>query len=314
MARRIYVIANPAAGQASFDVKALNAQFAEAGIEWEVFFTKQPGDGQRLARQAIDSGADVVAAYGGDGTVGEVASGLVQSGVPLGILPGGTANVMAIELGIPNRFPAAVALLCMDELVTRPVDVGKVEDRYFMLRLSVGLEAKMVEGADRTLKDRLGAFAYALSALRALRAQEVVRYEFELDGTQLAEEGIACIVANSGNLGIPGLRLASDIDVSDGLLDVFLVNNTNLATVRALLSSILGQEAAGSSPAESDVETTRLVRHWQAKEIMLQATPASAVQCDGEMIGDTPKQISILPAAVQIVLPPPAQPSLPTQA
>lgn len=304
MSRQVFIIANPAAGQDSFDVKGLNAFFGEAGIDWHVEFTKQWGDGLRLAREAVDAGVDVVAAYGGDGTVAEVASGLVGSDVPLAILPGGTANVMSIELGIPRDFGAACALMATEQLLTRAVDVGQVDDRYFMLRVSVGLEAKMVEGTDRTLKDRLGTLAYGLSALRALREQEAIRYEFELDGKSVVEEGIACVIANSGNLGMQGLRLAADIDVGDGLLDVFVINNTNLATVRTLVASVLGQEGNAVSPEEeAPQDVDRTFHHWQAKEILLRSTPAEVVQCDGEMIGETPKQIRVLPAAVKIVVP-----------
>jgi YegS/Rv2252/BmrU family lipid kinase len=304
MGRHIVVVANPAAGQAPFDVKALNTIFGEVGIEWDVEFTKQAGDAFRLAQAAAARGADVVAAYGGDGTVAEVASALVGSAVPLAILPGGTANVMSVELGIPSQFAEACALLAGEQLVTRPVDVGRVDDRHFMLRVSVGMEAKMVEGADRTLKDRFGNLAYALSALKALRAPEVVRYEFELDGKPAGEEGIACIIANSGNLGMPGLRLAADVDVCDGLLDVFLVTNANLATVRALVAGILGQEVAAEPEETQADEVARTVHHWQAKEIVLRTTPAAAVQADGEMIGETPMRVHVLPAAVQIVVPP----------
>lgn len=306
MDRQVFIIANPAAGQDNFDIKGLNAFFGETGIEWHVEFTKQLGDGTRLAREAIDRGADVVAAYGGDGTVAEVASGLVGSHVPLAILPGGTANVMSVELGIPKDFAAACALMATDQLATRSVDVGQVDDRYFMLRVSVGLEAKMVEGTDRTLKDRLGTLAYALSALRALREQEAMRYEFELDGQRVTQEGIACIVANSGNLGLQGLRLAADVDVSDGLLDVFVVNNANLGTVRTLVASILGQEGIAAPPeADAAVDIDRTFHHWQAKEITLHATPPDVVQCDGEMIGETPKRIRVLPAAIKVVVPAP---------
>lgn len=306
MNRRVFIIANPAAGQDSFDVKGLNSLFGETGVDWDVKFTKQWGDGLQLAKQALDAGVDVVAAYGGDGTVAEVASGLVGSDVPLAILPGGTANVMSVELGIPGRFVDACALMAGEHVATRAVDVGVVDDRYFILRVSVGLEAKMVEGADRTLKDRLGNLAYALSALRALRTQEVVRYEFDLDGKTVVEEGIACIIANSGNLGLPGLRMASDIDVSDGLLDVIVVNNANLATVRGLVASIFGQEGIAVPPEEEvPADGMRSFVHWQAREIGLRSTPVEAVQCDGEMIGDTPKQIRVIPGAVKIVVPVP---------
>jgi YegS/Rv2252/BmrU family lipid kinase len=308
MSRLVYVIANPAAGQGNFDIRELNTRFSAAEIEWEVFFTKKWGDAEALARRALDDGANVVAAYGGDGTVAEVGGALVGTGIPIAILPGGTANVMSVELGIPPTFGEALGVICYEELTIRPVDVGKVDDGYFLLRLSLGLEARMVEGADRSLKDRLGTLAYALSALRALAAPEVLRYDFEIDGQKLSEEGIACIIANSANLGRVGLQLAPDVSVSDGYLDIFVVNSASMPTVMTLLGSVLGQEARVVTAEElgSEPSQPRTVRHWRAKEITVASTPPSSVQGDGEMIGETPKQVSVLPAALQVVVPPPS--------
>ena len=311
MRRRVYVVANPAAGQGNFDIRDLNARFSAADIEWEIFFTKKWGDAATLAKRALDEGADVVAAYGGDGTVAEVGGVLAGSGVPLAILPGGTANVMSVELGIPSPFGDAINVICYEELTLRPVDVGLVDDRHFMLRLSMGLEARMVEGADRTLKDRLGTLAYALSAMKAISAPELIKYDFELDGQSLSEEGIACVIANSANLGRAGWQLAPDVSVSDGMLDVFVLNNTSLPTVMSLISGILGQETKPVEAEEvgSEPSQARPVRHWRAKEVVVRSTPTSSVQCDGEMIGDTPRSIRILPAAVQVVVPPPPLPA-----
>lgn len=307
MRRLVYVIANPASGQGNFDIRELNARFSAADIEWEVFFTKKWGDAEMLAHRALENGADVVAVYGGDGTVAEVGGAMVGSNVPLAILPGGTANVMSVELGIPATFGEALGVICYEELTIRPVDVGKVDDGYFLLRLSMGLEARMVEGADRSLKDRLGTLAYALSALKALATPEVLRYDFEIDGQSLSEEGIACVIANSANLGRVGLQLAPDVSVSDGYLDVFVVNSASMPTVMTLIGSVLGQEARVVTAEEIDAQPSqsRTVRHWRAKEITITSTPESSVQCDGEMIGETPKRVSILPAAIQVVVPPP---------
>lgn len=311
MRRRVFIVANPAAGQGNFDVKELNTRFNAADIEWDVFFTKKLGDGEVMARRALELGADVVAAYGGDGTVAEVGGAMAGSGVPLAILPGGTANVMSVELGIPLPFGDAVNVLCYEELSLRPIDVGKVDDRHFILRLSMGLEARMVEGADRSLKDRLGTLAYALSALKAITTPEVIRFDFEIDGQPLSEEGIACVIANSANLGRAGLQLAPDVTVSDGMLDVFVLNNTSLPTVMGLLSGILGQETKVVEAEEIGAQPSqpRPIRHWRAKDVVVRSTPVSSVQCDGEMIGDTPKNISILPAALQVVVPPPPLPA-----
>jgi YegS/Rv2252/BmrU family lipid kinase len=311
MRRRVYVIANPAAGQGNFDVKELNSRFSAADIEWEVFFTKKWGDAHDLTRRALDEEADVIAAYGGDGTVAEVGGAMVGCGVPLAILPGGTANVMSVELGIPLTFGEATNVLCYEELTLRPIDVGRVDDRHFILRMSMGLEARMVEGADRTLKDRLGTLAYALSALKAISAPELIRFDFEIDGQELSEEGIACVIANSANLGRAGWQLAPDVTVSDGMLDVFVVNNTSMPTVMSLISGILGQENNGVAVEEVGAQPSqaRPIRHWRAKNIVVRSDPVCNVQCDGEMIGETPKNISILPAALQVVVPPPPLPA-----
>ena len=290
---RVHVIANPAAGQGTFDIKELNARFAAHEIDWDVQFTKQWGDGEQMARAAVAAGVDVVVAFGGDGTVAEVASGLVGTAVPLAIVPGGTANVVSMELGIPAQFGAALDLMCRAPLTTRAVDMGQVDNQYFLLRASTGLEAQMVAGADRALKDRLGTLAYAISAMRALAEPQKVRYRFEVDGAILEEEGVACIIANSGNLGMAGLRLAADVSVSDGLLDVFVVNDATLPALWAMAASVLGQ----TPPAQG------AIRHLQAASILVDATPASQMQCDGEMIGDTPKRIRVVPGALRVVAP-----------
>jgi YegS/Rv2252/BmrU family lipid kinase len=308
MRRHVYVVANPAAGQSNFDIRLLNARFNTADIEWEVLFTKGEGDADRLTRQALDEGADVVAAYGGDGTVAEVGGAMLNSGIPLAILPGGTANVMSVELGIPQNFGDAVGVLCNGQLTLRPIDVGKVDDRHFILRVSMGLEARMVEGADRTLKDRFGSLAYALSALKAIAAPELLHFEFTIDGQSHSEEGIACVIANSANLGRAGMQLSPDVNVADGLLDIFVLNNASVPTVMSLLSGILAAEPKVALAEELGAESSqpRPLHHWQAKEVVVQSTPVSSVQCDGEMIGETPMKITILPAALQIVTPPPA--------
>jgi diacylglycerol kinase family enzyme len=104
MSKRIVVIANPAAGQDEPVLGTMNKVFGASEYKWDLWLTKQGGDGKRLALQAIEEAADIVAVYGGDGSVREVASALAGSDVPMAILPGGTANVMSVELGIPGTF------------------------------------------------------------------------------------------------------------------------------------------------------------------------------------------------------------------
>ena len=307
MFKRIAVIINPASGAEHSILKPLNTAFRDAGIQWEVFITQEPGDGRRMAQKAVESGIEAVGVYGGDGTVAEVASGLIGSDVPLAIFPGGTANVMSVELGIPGNLAEACALACSGIGMVRPVDMGRIGDRYFLLRVGIGFEAAMVEGADRTAKDRMGPLAYMFSALQALKEPQAAQYRLTLDGEVIEAEGITCIVANSGNVGMRGLSLAPTIDVADGLLDVIIVHRGNLAALVSLVSSITGgEETKPDEQVQAQIGTdNKPLHHWQASEVQVVAEPPQTVQADGEMLGQTPVNIQVVPQAVQIIVPQP---------
>ena len=286
--RRVHVIANPAAGQDRPFLNLFNKTFQAAGIDWELLITKKAGDGERLAREAVEAGADVVAAYGGDGTVGEVANGLYGTDVPLAIFPGGTANVMSVELGIPGDLAGALALACGNGLA-RPVDMGKIGNRLFLLRAAIGYTAEMTKGTDREEKNRLGNLAYILSAIRALPNAQVVPYKLTLDGKVVEIEGAVCIVANSGSLGLPGWSLTRAVDVSDGLLDVIMIQNVDLNALLAVAASAIGV----GEPLD----------HWQVREVTIEANPPQTAECDGEIIEPTPLSASVLPHAIRVLVP-----------
>ena len=132
----------------------LNGHFRKADIHWEVSITHGTGDGVDMARAACEAGADVIGVYGGDGTVIEVASALVGTETPLMILPGGTGNVVANELGIGRNLDRACRRICGETFETRDVDVGKMNDIYFLLRAGCGIESGVVQDATRELKDQ----------------------------------------------------------------------------------------------------------------------------------------------------------------
>jgi YegS/Rv2252/BmrU family lipid kinase len=294
MSKHIQIIINPTAGQDQALLGVLNNVFHKAGYQWDVSITNKAGDARRLAREAAEAGVDVVAAYGGDGTVMEVASGLIGTDVPLAIFPGGTANVMSLELGIPSDLAEASAIVCREECVTVPIDMGQLDDdRYFILRVGIGLEAAMVEGADRDLKNRLGTFAYALSALQALSAPTVSHYTLTIDGQQSECEGVACLICNSGNLGKAGIALSSAVSVRDGLLDVFVLQRADLPSLLSIAKDVLTQ----SDPA------TPVLQHWQGREIIVAAEPHQSTQADGEVLGQTPVTARVLPGAVRVIVP-----------
>ncbi len=290
--KRIKIIVNPAAGKEEPVLARLNAAFQNQGIDWDIAITKESGDGRRFAGEAADEGYDLVAVYGGDGSVMEAAAGLMGGKIPLAILPGGTANVMSVELGIPGQLDEACELILDPDASLRRIDMGATGDTHFILRASAGFEAKMIADADRGMKDRIGVLAYGASALQALREIKPSRYRLTLDGDEQELEGVNCVIANSGSLGIRGLSLSPQVSVTDGLLDVFVFRKADLESILSIAASALGT-----------VDQFDNLQHFQVKSATVEAEPAQSVQIDGEIAGETPVSAEVIPQAITILVP-----------
>jgi YegS/Rv2252/BmrU family lipid kinase len=275
MKRKVHVVINPASGREKPILHILNRVFKQADVDWDISLTKARGDAVRFARQAVADGADVVAASGGDGTVMEVAQGVLGSPVPLAIFPGGSANLMAVELGIPKNLEKATQIAGDPESPTRQVDVCLLGEKTFLLRVGMGFSARKVEDADRDLKDRYGVMAYSIASVKALKDSKPVHFLLKLDDEQIEADGISCQIDNAGNMGIRGVKLSKDILVDDGLMDVLIV---------------------GLHRGE------RVVQHWQARQIEIEADPPQPVQVDGEMTGNTPVSAGIMPGALKVLV------------
>jgi YegS/Rv2252/BmrU family lipid kinase len=296
--KKLQVIINPAAGVGRPILQALNAGLKDTGIEWDVSITHKAGDAERLAKEAVENGADIVGVHGGDGSVMEVASALRGTPTPLAIFPGGTANVMSVELGIPSTdLEASIDFIARDNYTTRRIDMGMVNDRLFLLRIGIGLEADMMKSADQEIKNRFGILAYAFSALSEMRNLTSTLYRVRVDGELHEVEGISCMIANSGNVAIGGLTLSKKIDISDGALDVVIFR-------RADLAAMITVSAAVVSPTTEATDSPQL-EHYQGREIVVEADPPQTISIDGEVIEPTTLTASILPGAVNVVVPVP---------
>jgi YegS/Rv2252/BmrU family lipid kinase len=292
MKRRIHIVINPASGRPKPILHIVNRIFNRAEIDWDISLTKARGDAERFAREAAANGVDIVAAYGGDGTVMEVAQGLLGSKVPLAILPGGSANLMSVELGIPKDLEKAAEIAADPKSPTRQVDVGILGKSYFLLRVGIGFAARKVAYADRSLKNRVGVLAYSVAAVKAAKETESAHYCITLDGKQVEAKGVTCLVDNAGNMGIKGYQPAKDIRVDDGLLDVILLDSSGISNLISSGSSLLATNRAEI-----------LIHHWQAHQIKIEVDPPQPVQVDGEMVDDTPVSIEVLPGMLNILVP-----------
>jgi len=211
--------------------------------------------------------------------------------VPMLLLPGGTGNALADDLGIPPLLADAAALAVGGTSRIRLIDLGKVGERWFVLRLTMGIETAMVGSATREMKDRFGWLAYVVAGLQALSDPPIATYSVTVDDSTYETEGVAAMVANSASVGrLAGVRLAQDVDVSDGLLDVVVVQT-------AALSSLLGSAAE----AAQGLEPSGLSR-WVGRRIRLDARPAQRVLADGEDAGSTPVDVIVVPGAVGVLV------------
>ncbi len=292
--QRIQVIINPAAGQDRPVLAILNSALQAAGVDWDVSVTKQAGDARRYTQEAVQAGVDVVAACGGDGTVVEVASALVGSTVPLAIFPGGTANALALALGIPGDLKEAIALANAPDREVCPIDLAQLDDHYFLVGAGIGIPGAIIDSAGRDAKDRWGPLAYAVGSVQAAFQTETAHYHMTLDGQSIESEGVACAILNASNFGLPGLTLAPNVDIADGLLDVIVFRTADLGALFSLAAHVVLQN-----------ETAAPFQHWQAHEIDVVTEPPQPVQADGESLDPGPVHIRVLPQAVRVIIPGP---------
>lgn len=291
------IIINPAAGPDRPVLRILNTVFASRAIDWDVYLTRGPGDAFHFAQQLVGAGEAVIGVYGGDGTVKEVVPALVGQPCTLALLPGGTGNALAVDLGLPQELAQAARLICDPaQHALRVIDVGQIGQHHFVLRASLGLETELLQSAGRELKDQWGRLAYPLAALRKLSLGEIplTRYHISLDGQSVTADGLQCTVANSAQLGLAGggLALAQGVSVSDGLLDVIVLTQLNIEA----LAGIAASHWVGEN-------LTVEVLHWQGCSITVEADPPQAVGLGGDVIGFTPVQVDIVPSALRVIVP-----------
>lgn len=288
---RVHVIINPAAGHDEPILNVLNDVFHPAGVEWDISITHKSGDATRLTKEAVARGVDLVAGYGGDGTQMEVANGLLGSGIPQAILPGGTGNAMAHDLKVPIDLKQAAELI-VSSPKRRRVDLGKIGDSFFMLRLYAGVSAK--DAASREEKNKLGQLAYIQASFKILTHMSETPYRAIVDGKVIKIDALICFILNAGSIGgVLGLDLPTvgDVNISDGYLDLYAVTK-GIKPLRALSHHLFktGDSQAG-------------IYHWRGKEITLEADTPQDVWIDGEIDGQTPFTTTVIPQALEIVVP-----------
>lgn len=296
---RALLITNPVAARtAPLAVNAIMSTFRSAGWEAEALATGGPGDARRLAEYGVAEGMDVIAVYGGDGTTMQAASALVGTEVQLGVIPGGTGNLLAGNL----RIPASPARAARALVSARPklFDLGRMErphgPQYFAVACGAGYDARVMAGTLSAQKRRWGMAAYVATTLRLMPALRSTVHAITIDGVDYEADASMVLVANCGEVIPPFFKLGAGITPDDGLLDVVALRANNFSqSVRAVwdllrvTSSTLGEEA--------------YVCHARGREVRVTTDPVQPVQLDGEPGGETPFTATVVPSAIRILVP-----------
>ncbi|WFE28702.1 diacylglycerol kinase family protein [Solwaraspora sp. WMMD791] len=260
---------------------------------WLETTVDSPGEAQ--TRQAVDAGAEVVLACGGDGTVMSCVAGLVGTGVALAILPAGTGNLLAANLGLSTDLTAGIEVAV--ERATRRLDVGRLDDgRYFVVMAGMGFDAKMLAATSEQAKAAIGWPAYVVGALRHLRDRPMsVRIQVD-DRPPVATRALTVLVANVGRLQ-GGVTLLADAEPDDGQLDVAVLTPRTLRHWLALGWAVLRRRQ----------RVPRMQVH-RGRTVSVVSDRAQPRELDGDLIEpDRTLRATVQPAALLLCVPVPAQ-------
>jgi len=298
---KVQMIYNPVAGTRDLgDLLAPVIAYLESnGFEVQINQTFGPGDATTFARQAAARGYEMVIAVGGDGTLGEVATGLAHSDCALGVLPMGTGNVWAHMLGLPVWSPTyRTALLDAARILVegrvRPIDLGRAGDRYFVLWSGIGFDAQVARNVEphRDIRRSLGNFAYLIAALTLCIGLRGTRVTVNIDGRVIRQRALLILVTNAQLYG-HSWRVAPEAQLDDGLLDVHIFKGGNTLDVFRHLVMIL----FGEHLHDPKMETFR------ARRVEIRSDKALPLHLDGDPAGYTPTEITVEPRALRVVIP-----------
>ena len=299
--RNIHIILNPNAGpDDGHRRKVRTACESVSGSVLHVVEQDEPiGD---LVRRAGRGGADLVVAAGGDGTVRSVAEAVLDLELPMAIVPGGSANVFATDLGIPPSPEDAIEVFESPSPSIREVDVAYVNGILFLVRFGLGWHAEMTVHAPGQMKRFMGRWAYAVNAMRIRFRQKRVSYTIVSDGEERMERGVCCIVANTANLGIGNWRVSEDVDVSSGRLQVYVIRRASWLSVSRMLfrAAVPGtlHRRNGQRGGPGDVV------EWPARRVRIECRPEQVAAMDGEVYeGGLPAEITVDSGTLGVVVP-----------
>jgi diacylglycerol kinase family enzyme len=310
--KQMLLIVNPYATTVSSRLKNLVVYALQGRFEVETVDTEAQNHATEIGREVRDHGYDVVVAFGGDGTLNEVANGLAGTDVPVSVLPGGSTNVVCRTLGIPNDVVDATEhlLALVDEWAPRKIDLGRADGRRFVFSCGIGIDATVVKRVDShpRLKSRAGPYYYSWAAVSAFYRQYMlkpVKLRVEVgDGRRC--EGITALAQNSDPFtyfASHPLRVCEGVAIDDGTLSLGVLRRAAQRDMPTLISRLFSEKRPAARHRQIDhfegVAEAAISSISETKDGTPRPFP---VQVDGDYIGErTRMDLAVEPGALTIV-------------
>lgn len=288
-----FAIINPATGQHSLKglTRQLEKRARKLDIDLECKVTERPEHATELARECCANNIDIIVAVGGDGTVSEVVTGTIGTDIPVGIVPTGSTNMIAKDLGLPRRISPAIEI-ALGKGTPTPFDVGKIGETTFMHMAGAGYDAQIMHEASSVWKRRIGWPAYLWPAIKHLRSTSF-RVEIDIDGKVQSMDARMVLCAIGGSIVHPRFSVGSGINRTDGLLDICVYNPPNAVMAVSALGWILLRKP----------ERSRWQRQFRGKKVVLRSDQPVVFEADGNPLGELPVVVEMLDSPVYILAP-----------
>jgi diacylglycerol kinase (ATP) len=293
MVKRARLIYNPSSGREEMKRKLpeILQRLESGGLETSTHATIGEGDAILASAEAVERGFDVIIAAGGDGTLNEVINGMAEKRRRplLGILPLGTTNDFARALAIPRKWEAACDIITQQ--FSRPIDVGKVNQKYFINIAGGGSMTELTYEVPSKMKTIIGQLAYYMKGLEKLPRLRPIELYIKSPEMDLHENVMLFLITNSNSVG--GFeKLAPDASLDDGLFDVFILKRCNLGEFIRVVSSALRGEHINDPN----------VIYFKTNSIQVTSPDYVQINLDGEFGGTLPSKFSLLPSHIKIIV------------
>lgn len=309
--KRMLLIVNPYATTVSNRLKNLVVYALQGRYEVETVATEAQNHATEIGREVRDHGYDIVVAFGGDGTLNEIANGLAGTDVPVSVLPGGSTNVVCRTLGIPNDVVDATEhlLALVDEWAPRKIDLGTADGRHFVFSCGVGIDATVVKRVDAhpRLKSRAGPYYYSWVAISAFYRNYIVNpVKLRVEIGEEETEGITALAQNSDPFtyfASRPVRVCEGVEIDDGTLSLGVLKRATQRDMPTLIPRLFSESRPAARHRQikhfEDVSSARIVSTSETKDGTARPFP---VQVDGDYIGErTHMDLRVEPGALMII-------------